>query len=295
MNGQVAAAKKLAIGVALLGPAAMPHNTEAAVNTDIAAAETARQACETGRGVLRGLRAAMETARMAARLLAMITRDILKPIFGNEYTQAWDETGLIGSLEIPVNVDDLIALMNTFGLFFTANPTLEIAVRNITAAQMQLIGTALSDALEAVILQEAAVGALMATRDAKFAALVRRTRGVIDECTQVLDPLDPRWLAFGLNKPGAEETPDVVDGLIAILIGSNAGALKWNAPARARFYHVFQRIRGVDADYVLVASPDDPDCTLEALPANATIDIQVSAVNDGGESQPSATVTLVTH
>ncbi|MDB6027923.1 MAG: hypothetical protein JWM68_4146 [Verrucomicrobiales bacterium] len=295
MNGQVATAKKLAVGSALLGPAAMPHNTEPLITAQVTAAERARQNCETGRGVLRGLRAAMETARLAGRALAMFVRDVLKPIFGTEYTQAWDVTGHVGSLEIPASVDDLIVLLNTQGLFLTANPTLEIPVRNITAAQLQIIGDALADAQAAVITQEATVGELLAARDAAFEALVTRIRGTMDECAQVLSPLDPRWKAFGLNMPGAEQTPEPVDGLMATLIGPNAGALKWNAPARAKFYHVFQRIVGVDADYVLVASPDDPDCTLEALPANASIDIQVSAVNDGGEGQRSDTVTIVTH
>jgi len=295
MNGQVAGAKKMAVASALLGPAAMPHNTETLITADVHAAETARQNCETGRGVLRGLRAAMETARMTVRLLAMAARDSLKPIFGTQYSQAFDVTGLVGSIEIPVGVDDLIVLMNTMALFFTANPTLEVAVRNITAVHLQAMGDALAAAQAAVITEEATVGQLVMTRDAAFAALVKRMRGVIDECNQVLDPLDPRWKAFGLNMPGAEETPDKVDGLQATLVGPTTAALKWNAPARAGYFHVFQRIHGVDTELVSVATVDDPDCTLESLPASTTIDFAISALNNGGEGQMSEIVTVTTH
>ncbi len=294
MNGQVAGAKKLAVGSALLGPAAMPHNTEEAINADVEAAETARQNCETGRSLLRGLRAAFETARVAARRLATFARDALKPTFGTEYTPAWDVTGIIGTLEIPKNVDDLIVLMNTLAAFFTANPTLEIAVRNITAVHIQALGDALADAQAAVITQEATVGQLVDTRDAAFAALVKRIRGVIDECNQVLGPLDPRWKAFGLNMPGAEETPDQVEGLTVTLLTPTTAALKWNVPARASYFHVFQRVHGTDDELLLIATPDDPNYPLESLPANTTLDFAVSALNDGGEGQMSQVVTITT-
>ena len=295
MNGQVAGAKKLAVGSALLGPAAMPHNTEEAITADVEAAETARQSCETGRSILRGLRAALETARSAARRLATFARDALKPTFGTEYTVAWDVTGIINTLEIPKTVDDLIVLMNTMAAFFTANPSLEIAVRNITAVHIQALGDALADAQAAVITQEATVGQLVATRDEAFAKLVKRIRGVIDECNQVLGPLDPRWKAFGLNMPGAEESPEQVEGLIATLNGLTTAALKWNVPARASYFHVYQRFHGADTEWTLVASPDDPDYTLEALPVNTTLDVAIAALNNGGEGPMSVPVTITTH
>ncbi|MDB6024436.1 MAG: hypothetical protein JWM68_659, partial [Verrucomicrobiales bacterium] len=46
---------------------------------------------------------------------------------------------------------------------------------------------------------------------------------------------------------------------------------------------------------VAVGSPADLDFTLENLPAASTVEIYISAVNNGGESQLSEKVTIVTH
>ena len=110
-----------------------------------------------------------------------------------------------------------------------------------------------------------------------------------------MGPLDPRWKAFGLNMPGASAIADIVEGLKAVLIGATTVALKWNASARADYYRVFKKVLGVDAEPVAAGSPADLDLTLENLPNNATVEIYVVAVNNGGESQPSEKVTIVTH
>jgi hypothetical protein len=47
--------------------------------------------------------------------------------------------------------------------------------------------------------KETEIAQLMALRDAKFEELRRRIRFTIDELSGVLDPLDPRWTAFGLS------------------------------------------------------------------------------------------------
>ena len=119
-------------------------------------------------------------------------------------------------------------------------------------------------------------------------------RGLISELETVLDPNDSRWLAFGLNIPGAPATPDVPSHVTATLTGSTA-AMKWNAGARADYYRIWQKVHGVDDDYVSVGSAADLDFDVSSLPANSTVELAVSAVNDGGESQLSAAVTVTTH
>ena len=98
-----------------------------------------------------------------------------------------------------------------------------------------------------------------------------------------------------MNKPGALETPDEVENVLATLIGPTAAALKWGPTPRAQYYHVFKKVVGVDTEFILVGSPADLDFTLEGLPANSTVEIYVTAVNNGGESAISETITLVTH
>lgn len=52
-------------------------------------------------------------------------------------------------------------------------------------------------------------------------------------------------------------------------------------------------IVGVDADYRNVATANDTEATLTGLPSGATAKIQITSVNDAGESGPSAEVQAV--
>ncbi|MDB6026989.1 MAG: hypothetical protein JWM68_3212, partial [Verrucomicrobiales bacterium] len=58
---------------------------------------------------------------------------------------------------------------------------------------------------------------------------------------------------------------------------------------------VWKRVIGLDAEPVAVGSPADLDFTLENLPAASTVEISISAVNNGGESQLSEKITITTH
>ena len=58
---------------------------------------------------------------------------------------------------------------------------------------------------------------------------------------------------------------------------------------------MFKKVQGVDTEFILVGSPGDLDFTLENLPANSTIEIYVTAVNNGGEGVASEKITIVTH
>ena len=259
------------------------------------AAMTALAAYETGKQTLRDLRTALDAAFIDARDLAFLSRDVLKPRFGRKYSEAWNAVGFVDSLDVPKTVNELIFLLERMVAFFTANPALEVASQNITAADLHAVLDTLKAARKAVSDQETVVENLLAVRNEKLEVVRKALRGLFDELSNQLDPLDPRWKAFGFNLPGAEETPDTVTGVIATLIGPTAIALKWDAAARAQYYRVFKKVVGVDEEFVAVGSPADLDFTLEGLPMNATVEIQISAVNDGGESQRTASVTVVTH
>ncbi|MDB6029371.1 MAG: hypothetical protein JWM68_5594 [Verrucomicrobiales bacterium] len=250
---------------------------------------------ETGRQLLRDRRAVLSSAVETARLFATLARDILKPFLGSQYSLAWEAVGFHGSLMVPETREEMIRVLECLIAFFTANPTMEWADRNVTAAHALVLLAAINAANDGVLNQRTAVDDLMTERDEKFESMRKGLRDLINELDHLLDPLDARWLSFGFNKPGAEETPDGVDHVTVALIGPNTAALKWPAPARAQFYHVFRRVVGVDAEPVLVGSPADIDFNMEELPSNSTIEIAVSAVNDGGEGHLSPTVTIVTH
>ncbi|MDB6025878.1 MAG: hypothetical protein JWM68_2101 [Verrucomicrobiales bacterium] len=259
------------------------------------AAMTALAAYEAGKQTLRELRTALTSVVTDARDLAFLARDILKPRFGRKYSEAWNTVGFVDSLDVAESVNELIFLLERIVAFFTANPTLEVASQNITAAHIQVVLDGLKAAGKAVSDQETVVDNLLVVRNEKLDAVRAALRGLFDELNNQLNPLDPRWKAFGFNLPGADATPDVPENITAILIGPSAAALKWGASARAGHYRVWQRVIGVDAEPVAVGSPADLDFNLENLPTASTVEIYVSAVNNGGESQLSEKVTIATH
>ncbi|MDB6028094.1 MAG: hypothetical protein JWM68_4317 [Verrucomicrobiales bacterium] len=245
--------------------------------------------------LLRTKRDALFDARDAVRLFATLLRDILKPIFGSEFNDRWVVVGFVDSLAIPTNPEQLLNLIQMMAAFLGANPAREVATLNITAVQAQALHESLVEAFADVTAQESVLEVLKVDRDAKYDALRTRLVQLVDELSYLMDPLDPRWKAFGFNKPGAQETPEVPVGVLAILIGATTAALKWNASARAEYYRVYRRIVGVDVDFVPAGSPADIDFNLENLPANSHVEIVVAAVNNGGESAFSEAVTIVTH
>lgn len=93
---------------------------------------------------------------------------------------------------------------------------------------------------------------------------------------------------------GAKAIPAVPQNVIATLIGATSVSLKWDASARAAYYRVWKKVVGVDEEYLPVGSPGDRDFTLEGLPANAQVELLVSAVNNGGESQKSTLAVVQT-
>ncbi|MDB6024511.1 MAG: hypothetical protein JWM68_734 [Verrucomicrobiales bacterium] len=284
-----AAALEKGAGIPLL------HNTAPNIGIDADALTTTCNNHDAGKVVLADFRAVLATIVFTVRAFLTLGRDLLKPILGSEYSQAFDVLGLVGSIAIPRTSEQLLMVLQKFKAFFLAHPELEDESRNITAAQAQVLYDQLIAAQFNVNLQVMTVQTQMELRDEAADTMRKRIRGLFNEMAQFLNPMDARWMAFGFNRPGAQQIPDVVEGLIAVLIGPGTSALKWKAPARAEYYRVWVRVVGVDAEPVAVGSPADLDFTLENLPANATVEISVSAVNSGGESALSEKVTIVTH
>ena len=109
----------------------------------------------------------------------------------------------------------------------------------------------------------------------------------------MLSDTDPRWEAFGLSAPGAVERPDAPEALIVTPGGTGTLLADWAEARRATRYRVWVQIVSVDTDFRAVATVTDSDATLTALPTGKTVKIRVTALNDAGESTPSAEVEAV--
>jgi hypothetical protein len=238
-------------------------------------------------------RVLLDAKVLEVRLLVALARDLLKPARGTPFNQNWEGTGFRESLEVPYNPGNLLVIVRGLEGFYTANPGLESAPHGVTAAAMKLMGDELEEAIGAVNNQEAAVGARKADRDTKLKAVGKSVRDLIKELSTILDPLDPLWKAFGLNLPGAQHIPAVPLNVIATLMGPNV-VVQWGASERAEYYRVFKRVIGVDAELVPVGTQNGLDLVLAGLPANAQVQLAVSAVNNGGESPVSSVVTVQT-
>lgn len=275
-------------------PLHIVHVPKVKVELDLQALLTANLAYQNGRVLLGERRESVRTLARQGRELAMVTRDMLKPRFGSQYSSVWEILGFQGSLEAPSSPEDVKIVLQAMQAYFLANPTLEVPALGITAA---LIGTALTNldaAMIAVNIQDSALGVLRDTRLAALDGLEATIRAFIAELSLRIGPLDPRWKAFGLNVPGADETPDQVTGVTATLIGPTAVAVKWKLASRAEYYRVWFKVHGAPGDYAAAGSPADLDFTLENLPVNSTINIVLTAVNTGGESPVSDVITVTT-
>jgi len=184
---------------------------------------------------------------------------------------------------VPGHVEDLLH----------QQPTHENAPLNVTAVQANALFTALSDARSAPTTRTRRRVLPKPFADGAVEALRKRERGLIDELTQLLTPDDARWYAFGLSRPSDPETPGVPDNLVLTPGAPGTINADWADALRAERYRLFKQIVGTDPDFVHVVTVTDSDATFNTVPSGSTVNVRVTAANDAGESQPSATVQIV--
>ena len=270
------------------------RNTAATVTPSLTALVTADGGNKQKAAALRNARLALSSVAIAARNYGMKVRDSLKPSLGNVHSPAWNEVGFIGGLKVSFEPAKLKVLMLDIKAYLERNPSAENVAADITAVRAGAVSQQLTESTDAVAAAKYDARATLTTRRTAAGVLRGTLRGVIKELAEEIDPLSDYWLAFGFNKPGQVVTPAVPAGLIAALVGPSSVALKWNKAARAERYRIYKKVLGVDTEMVLVESREDLDFVLEGLPAGKTIQIAVSAVNNGGESQLSETVSVTT-
>ena len=269
------------------------RHTGTSVNQKLTNVITAINGYTQAKAAQRTSKTALRTACVTARQFAMSVRDSLKPMLGNVHSVAWAEVGFNDALAVSFDPATLNMLMLAIKDYLTRNPTAENAQSNFTAARAEILSNELTAGIDAVAVANYNVASTLRSRSSAMLTLKRAIRGVISELSEAIDPLSDYWLRFGFNKPGAKETPEIPEKVVAVVSG-NAAALEWPDAPRARHYRVWRKIVGVDQEMVAIGSPTDSDFTAEDLPGNATIEFAISAVNDGGESRLSEPVTVIT-
>jgi hypothetical protein len=271
----------------------MMHNPEALLRADLATARTKEnqyQASKAGKATAVDQQQSVDDN---ARAFITKAKDVLKPHLGSQWSPAWAQGGFVNpSLRVPGTIAARMELVKQLQTYFAANPTRQNEPLGVTAV---LAGTLYDEFTSAVSTVNACNGDVQnkrAARDAAVEALDNRMRGVIAEFAQLVGPLDGRWLDLGLNRPGANETPDTPDftlesgapGHLVVNVGSTL---------RMQSIRVWKQQVGVDAEPVFAGTFQDRRIDLNTFTSGSKVQVQVSAVNDGGESPRSTVVEKV--
>ena len=118
-----------------------------------------------------------------------------------------------------------------------------------------------------------------------------RLRLVAEELDFVLDPLDARWTAYGLNKPGERERPGLVTGVQASLPSPKHLHLTWEPSERVVRYKVRALVVGKETEFRTVAEVYEEQADLTTFAAGEVVRLEIVAVNGAGESAPSEPVS----
>jgi len=258
---------------------------------NLIAASNAHDAAKTA---WEGERTALKAAKKAARGFAGLSREVLKPYIGVIFNELVAGAGFKRTFAIPSNCAELAEMLRKIGTYLTNNPAHENEPLNITAARANALAADLTALTASTAAKKALVRQKTADRDTKRGLVRSDLQTLLGELHLLLPPLSAEWIEFGFNMPGILSVPAIPTNVSAVLIGPSAVAVKWDKAARATNYRIYKKVVGVDAEFVLVDTRSDLDYAIEGLPANAQIEIAVAATNNGGDSQMSVSVTVVT-
>ncbi len=218
------------------------------------------------------------------RTWCMQTRDYLKRYLGNEFNQAWTAAGFHNSLAIEPNEAFVNTLLGSLAAFFDDHEDWQDEAHGITAAQAQSLRDGLTSAYGAVSFVKQQSRISKEARDAAFKALRARLSGLCAELRQRIGLYDPRWLAFGLNIPGASTTPAVPENVTAISYGSGQILAACDAVPNASHYRFFTQANLEQLEPVFAGNSYTPSLVISGLEAGQPYQVFVSAANAAGES-----------
>jgi hypothetical protein len=270
------------------------QNTEAAMR----AAITAAQLADVDYGAAKEARVAATAVTQAAddeaQNFLLAAKRVLSQFLGTNWSTAWESTGFPNqSTKVPATQDQRLILCATLKIYFTNNPTREVAALGVTAINAEAKFQALSDGRDAVEHKTREQADKKATRDTAVNGLRKRVRGLIDELTQLLDDTDSRWHVFGLNCPADPDTPEPVGSLALSLGAAGVIVATWPSALRATRYRPFTQIVGVDAEFVAHDPVHDEFVNLPGFASGQTVKVYIIAANDAGEADPGPTEEIL--
>jgi len=260
-------------------------NTAALIGTDRTALMTAQTDFRAARGAIPALSTARKGAVDAAYVFCQKSRDVLYTYLGRTFTEAWLAAGWVDTLEIPQSFDGLYDLTYTLTAYFTAHGDQENEELGVTSAAAQVAFNSLSATNTAVITAELLAATKRDVRDVALTAVRKRLSGLCKELSQRLEPLDPRWRAFGFNMPGAATVPAVPEQVVVTPLPLARLQIACDPSPNATSYRFYTQRLIVDPEPILAGSSAEPLFVTEPLSEGQVYQVYVSATNEGAESE----------
>lgn len=267
-------------------------NTGALIGADRLALILAQDEYQAARAALVTASQARKDAHSVAWDFCSTTRDVLIYYFGRQFNNSWLAAGWEDSLSIPDKFSELYLLVNRLNNFFALNPTKENAALGVTAALAQAAAVGMQSTNQGYLDAQAFSFTKRDIRDGDAAAMRKRLSGLCKELSMRLEDLDPRWLWFGFNMPGAPTVPAVPQNLVAAALAGARLQLSCDPSVGATSYRFFAQRPILDPVPVPVGTSTEPLLVTEPLVAGQEYLIYVSATNYGAESQLSTPVPV---
>jgi hypothetical protein len=239
--------------------------------------------------------AARNSARSNGRTLAGYVVTVLKPRLGKEWSAAWNAVGFTeGNLTIP---DNPLTILQQAAAYFVQHPTHEVPdfipgivpPIAVTAASCNAAAQAITNATTQSNQSNSDVAAARQNLDAGLTALRKRLSGLLNELGDLLDDDDPRWYAFGFERPSDPEIGNVPENLVVAPGAAGSGRIfvDWDDARRAEKYRATITNTANPSAVLATKIVEESEATFDGLPAAASIRVTVTSLNDAGESQPS--------
>jgi hypothetical protein len=215
---------------------------------------------------------------------------ILKNYLGTSWNSAWQAAGFTtGSLKVP---PDPLPVLNEIHAYFNDHTDHENSQLKVTAADVNEVIEAIIAARSASNQSVLDLGTAKEELDRTKRALFQRLSGLRSELDQLLPDDDPRWYAFGFDRPADGWQPAAVEHLVLTPGAPGSVFADWDDARRAERYRVTVQTGDAPAE-VYNPGAIDSECTITGLSSGSTVTVTVMALNASGEGAGSASAKVV--
>jgi hypothetical protein len=209
INDLLLLADRITHGLEMHGPwlemTQIPADELRRIRDEVRKADTAWSAARSAKASAESRMTAADEALTAwltkARLVVMLAR-------GAKWSEQWIETGFTHrGMNIPKRIEPRIALARRLVVFLALHPDFGVPFADVTAARGRSIYERMIQLRAHLDVTTADCTMNKRQRDAAERALRRTIRQVILMIGSTIAPADPRWLAFGLNRPAPNSPP----------------------------------------------------------------------------------------